>query len=307
MIEGGNVMNSKMKRLLRSQVSYNFSRDTEPICHARNGETLMVETPDCFGGAIGSELDTHEKLDLEKVNGAVGPIYVEGAEPGGCLKVSILNIRILSIKGVMMTIPGFGLLKEQIKTGKTKICRISSNRVIFNEKIRIPLRPMIGTIGVAPAVGSVSTISPEAHGGNLDTKDVRAGSSAYFPVTVEGALLGVGDCHAVMGDGEICVTGVEVPAQVTLRVQVLPEPKLSRPIIETKDEWMTVASGSTLEEAAKLAVGDMMNIVQRRLGMTAEDAYMFLSAAGDLRISQVVNPLVTVRMTISKSYLKSAI
>ncbi|MEM3004968.1 MAG: acetamidase/formamidase family protein, partial [Candidatus Bathyarchaeia archaeon] len=295
------------RRLSATQVSYTFSPTTEPSYHVRSGDTLVVETPDCFGGVIKSEQDTHDVLDLERVNGVVGPIYVEGANPGDCLKVKIRSIRITSRTGVMMTIPGFGLLKESIKTGKTKICRISKNRIVFKDGLMIPLSPMIGTIGVAPERETVSTITPSAHGGNLDAKDVKAGSSVYFPVFVKGALLGLGDCHATMGDGEVCVTGVEVPAQVTLKVEVIGGFKLFRPIIESENEWMTLGSAATLEEAARQATEDMLNIVKQKLGMGDEEAYMFLSAAGDLRISQVVNPQKTVRMALSKSYLKSII
>jgi amidase len=300
-------MASKARRLSATQVSYTFSPTTEPKYHVRSGDTLVVETPDCFGGVIKSEQDTHDVLDLERVNGAVGPIYVEGANPGDCLKVKIRSIRITSRTGVMMTIPGFGLLKENIKTGKTKVCRISKNRIVFEDGLRIPLSPMIGTIGVAPERETISTITPGSHGGNLDTKDVKAGSSVYFPVFVKGALLGLGDCHATMGDGEVCVTGVETPAQVTLKVDVIHGLKLFRPIIETGDEWMTLGSAATLEEAAKQAAEDMLNIVKKKLGLSDEEAYMLLSAAGDLRISQVVNPNATVRMAVSKSFLKSII
>ncbi|MBS7622406.1 acetamidase/formamidase family protein [Candidatus Bathyarchaeota archaeon] len=300
-------MASKARRLSATQVSYTFSPATEPKYHVESGDTLIVETPDCFGGVIESEQDTHDVLDLERVNGAVGPIYIEGANPGDCLKVKIRSVRVTGGTGVMMTIPGFGLLRESLKIGKTKICRISKNRIVFKDGVKVPLSPMIGTIGVAPELETVSTITPGAHGGNLDTRDVKAGSSVYFPVFVKGALLGLGDCHAAMGDGEVCVTGVEVPAQVTLKVDVIHGFKLLRPIIETEDEWMTLGSAATLEEAARLATQDMLDIVKRKLGMGDEEAYMLLSAAGDLRISQVVNPYTTVRMAVSKNHLKSII
>ena len=144
------------------------------------------------------------------------------------------------------------------------------------------------------------------HGGNLDTKDIKAGSTIYFPVFVKGALLALGDCHAAMGDGEVCVTGVEVPARVTLRIHAMNNLSLKRPLIETEEEWMTIGNGESLEEAARQATLDMMDIIQRKLGFSRGDAYMLLSAVGDLRISQVVDPLVTVRMALSKKYLKEA-
>lgn len=286
---------------------YAFTSKMKPYYRIRSGETIIVHTPDCFGGLIRSEEQDWHDIDFKRVNGAIGPIYVEDAKPGGTLKVEIIDVEIEGDKGVMAIIPGFGLLKEELKElSKFKICRIQNGYIEFNE-LRLEPTPMIGTIGVAPRDMEIPSVTPMDHGGNLDTKDVKAGSTVYFPIFVEGGLLALGDCHAIMGDGEICVTGVEVPAKVTLRAYPLNNVSLKRPLIETKDEWMTIGNGKNLEEAARQASLDMIEIIQRKLGFSREDAYMFLSAIGDLRISQLVDPLVTVRMAVSKKYLKEAL
>lgn len=286
---------------------YVFTSKMKPYYRVRSGETIIIHTPDCFGGSIKSEGQSWHDIDFERVNGAIGPIYVEGAKPGGALKVEIVNIEIEGRKGIMAIIPGFGLLKEELKDlSKFKICQIRDGYIEFNG-LKLESTPMIGTIGVAPRDMEVPSVTPMDHGGNMDTKDVKAGTTIYFPVFVEGGLLALGDCHAIMGDGEICVTGVEVPAKVTLKVHVLNESSLKRPLIETEDEWMSIGNGKNVEEAARQASLDMMEIIQQKLGFSREDAYMFLSAVGDLRISQLVDPLVTVRMAVSKKYLKEAL
>jgi amidase len=288
-------------------VIYVFTRGIEGRYRIRSGDIVIVHTPDCFGGLIWSVEQDWRDIDFSRVNGAVGPIYVEGAEPGGVLKVEVLGVEVEGDRGVMAVIPGFGLLKEYLKDlSKLKVCRIRDGYIDFNG-LKIKATPMIGTIGVAPRDSEVPSVTPMDHGGNLDTKDVKEGNTIYFPIFVEGALLSLGDCHAAMGDGEVCVTGVEVPAKVTLRVHALKGPSLRRPLIETSEEWMTIGNGETLEEAARQATLDMIEIIQRKLGFSREDAYMFLSAVGDLRISQVVDPLVTIRMAVSKKYLRDAL
>ncbi|MBS7644642.1 MAG: acetamidase/formamidase family protein [Candidatus Bathyarchaeia archaeon] len=288
-------------------IIYAFTSRAREHYRIRSGDTVVVHTPDCFGGLIRSEDQDWRDIDFERVNGAVGPIYVEGAEPGGVLKVEVVDVEVEGDRGVMAIIPGFGLLKEDLKDlSKLKICRIRNGYIEFNG-LTLEATPMIGTIGVAPRGVEVPSVTPMDHGGNLDTKDVKAGNTIYFPVFVKGALLALGDCHAVMGDGEVCVTGVEVPARVTLRIHAMNNLSLKRPLIETGNEWMTIGNGKNLEEAARQATLDMMDIVQRKLGFSRGDAYMLLSAVGDLRISQVVDPLVTVRMALSKKYLKEAL
>jgi amidase len=169
--------------------------------------------------------------------------------------------------------------------------------------VRIPLRPCLGTIGVAPAGDGVSTIMPGDHGGNLDSRDVGSGTTVYLPVQVAGAGFGLGDPKAAMGDGEVCGTGIGVASRVEATFRVVRDVPLRRPVLETDDEWMAVASAPTLDEAARIAVDDMVALITRVTGDRPEHAYMLLSVAGHLRVSQVVDPWMTARMTIGKAFV----
>jgi amidase len=172
------------------------------------------------------------------------------------------------------------------------------------DRFEIPLRPMLGTIGVAPKTGRWDTVTPHDHGGNLDTSDIRAGARVLFPVNQPGALLALGDAKAVMGDGEVCSTGVEVSVRVTGRLDVLRGRSISRPMIETENEWMTIGSAKDYLEACRLANGDMVDLLAEAHDLSWDDAYILSSAMSDLRISQVVDPLLTVRCCVPKMYVK---
>jgi amidase len=266
-------------------------------------EIFQVETNDCFYGQIKKEEQLVTEVDFSRINPATGPIYVENAEPGDILKVEILDIE-LPEKGVIVTVPGEGILGEMVERAKTNIIEIDGDFCYFNG-LKIPVTPMIGVIGVAPSdeTGEYPTGSPWKHGGNMDTKDITVGSIVYFPVNQPGALLALGDCHAVMGDGEVCVAGCEINSKVTLKVNLIKRKKIEWPIVETKDSWMIVASGKNLEEASKEAVKYAVKYLETGLKISWDDAYMLSSMILDLKISQVVDPNKTVRAVIPKSIL----
>jgi len=169
--------------------------------------------------------------------------------------------------------------------------------------IEVPARSFIGTIGVSPAFEAISTITPGRHGGNMDVPDVCVGNTLYLPVAVEGALLGLGDVHAVQGDGEICGTAVEVSSKVTLKVELERNKKLDWPRIESKDEIMTVCSSRPLEEAVRLAFLELIKWLETDYDFERYDAYAFLSLAAKARIAQVVDPLFTAVAKLPKKML----
>ena len=249
---------------------------------------------------IHSDEDPATNIDLGHVNAATGPVYVNGARPGDTLLAEILEIKPWNW-GAALIIPGFGFLQDTLPGPFTKVFHYEEGGYIeWGNKLRIPLRPMIGTIGVAPRE-AITTLSSGAHGGNLDTTDIRAGSKVYLPVIVEGALFGVGDVHATMGDGEVCGTGVECGAETTIRLDLLRGKTIPRPRIETLEEIMTVASAETLELAIKTALQDMVEWLREEKGLTAEEAYVLISITGDVRIGQIVDPAVTVRVALPKN------
>jgi amidase len=287
---------------------YHFRPDMEPKWFVESGDLIEVQPPGGVGSWSPSEEDVVEQVDIENAedshNAATGPIHVQGALPGDTLMFDIMDIDVAVPVGRIMLIPTFGLLRNHFGQARTKIVNVDGETVDFNG-LRIPVQPMIGTIGVAPATGAWSTVYPHDGGGNMDCNAVAPGSRIYLPVAVEGGLLAMGDTKPAMGDGEVNGTGVSAPVVIRGRVNVVKE-TIPRPIIETTDEWMTVASADTLEEACEFANLDMVRLLERNTGMSLEDAYMLTGVVGDLRICQVVNPKVTVRMAISKRYLPNA-
>jgi len=194
----------------RDHVFYAFSPALSPVVRVRQGEEVILETHDCFGGQLQSEADLVESLDWARINPATGPVYFEGARPGDILRVDLLELDVPD-RSTMVTIPGEGVLGDVITQMETAILTLEQGHVVFKGKVRIPKRPMIGVIGVAPAEDSVPNGTPGAHGGNMDCTLVGQGARVYFTVGVEGALLGCGDMHTVMGDGEIVVCILVVP------------------------------------------------------------------------------------------------
>lgn len=288
----------------RKTVIYAMSPHNPPAARAESGATVCFETIDCFGGQITSPEQRLGGLDWDNINPATGPLYVEGAQPGDVLKVEILDIA-LADHGVMTDAPNEGVIGAVLTEESTKLIPIRAGRAVFNDKLSFPIRPMIGVIGTAPAAGAVPTGTPGPHGGNMDCKRIGPGATLYLPVAVEGALLAMGDLHAVMGDGEVVVCGVEIAGRVTVRVTVLHDCPLPTPFLTTETAFMTISSASTLEAAASDATLRMREVLIHQVGMEAHEAGMLLSAAGDVRICQMVDPQVTCRMEVPLAVAES--
>ncbi|AFZ74295.1 acetamidase/formamidase family protein [Natronobacterium gregoryi] len=284
---------------------YEFTPDLEPIATVDSGAELTIETRDSLDGAVQSEDDIIESVP-EEVNAATGPIAVEAAEPGDVLRVEIEAVRVTEDRGRVITIDGFGLLDgyDEIEAPRSRITPVEDDSIAFDD-LEVPIDPVVGTIGVAPADESYTTLVPHDHGGNLDTTDVTGGNTIYFPVFQEGAMLAMGDSKAAMADGEMCGTGAEIATAIDVTVEVIDDPNvaLERPLLETDDAWKTVASADTLEQACKLANLDAIELLAAEHGIDETDAYAFSSLVADLEISQVVDPLVTVRNAVPREYL----
>lgn len=289
-----------VKLVSGDKVIYRFKPNMEAIETISPGDIIKVETNDCFYQQIIREEQVLTEIDYDRLNPATGPIYIEGAEPGDLLKLKIISIDVKD-KGVVAVVPNEGALGDQVTKPVIRVIEIEDGQAIFHG-IKMPIRPMIGVIGVAPADedGEWPTDSPWKHGGNMDTTDIKAGSTLYFPIRQKGALLALGDCHAIMGDGEICFTGLEIPAEVVLEVGLLKGKATKWPFVETDEYTMVIASGDDLEEAVYESAGQAVKHIQDSLGIDWEDAYVFASLSVDLKISQVVDPKVTVRAAIPK-------
>ncbi|MCP4540962.1 MAG: acetamidase [Chloroflexi bacterium] len=292
------------KKLTRDTVFYAFSTDLKPALEIEPGETVQMETHDCFCGQIQSESDMIDDLDWERVNPATGPVYVRGAHPGDVLAVEIQDVRTAD-QGVMVTVPGEGALGDIITEVETRIFRMEEGQAVFNDKVRLPIKPMIGVIGVAPQGEPVPNGTPDAHGGNMDCTLIGAGCTVYLPVNVDGALLGMGDMHSVMGDGEIVVCGLETAGEAIFSTRVLKQAKLPTPFLETADLVAAVHSAPTIDEATDGAIHRMAQFLTEMVGMGVNEAGMIMSIAGELKFCQVVDPLKTVRFEFPKSILSA--
>ena len=291
-----------MQVIPKDKVIYSFNPKNPMEYSVQDGESFWVETDDCYSGQISSEKILRPQIDISIMDCSVGPIAVEGAEPGDVLCIEVLDIQ-LAPQGVMVTSPGLGLLGYRIKEANTKIIPIKDGYAIFSPEIHLPLTPMIGVMGVAPKEGDIHCSVPGDHGSNMDTKMVKVGSKVYLPVGVKGAGLAVGDIHACMGDGEISGTGIEIAGKMFLKTTVLKKSFTSRPIIETKDSIFTIASAADIHEAIRAALEDMVSLLMRKKNLAFPDAYRLLSAACDIQISQLVNNSLTVRVRAPKADL----
>lgn len=294
-----------MKKLGSKTFVYKMSAENKPALTVRPKETVVIETQDGFGGMIRRDEDPFPAIDLDHINQTTGPIYVEGAEPGDTLVVDVRKIA-LPKQGVTTIFPGFGALHDEFNQEWKRICPIHAGHVIFPKAIKLPVHTVIGTIGVAPAQGSVGNLYPGPHGGNMDINDITTGSKAYFPVFVPGALFSLGDGKAVMGDGETNGVGIEISMKVTVILDLIKGKSISRPRLENANYKMTVASSKTLEEASKTALKDMIDMLTDETTLTREEAYVLLGAVGDIKIANIVDPEVTVRVAVPKYVFRQA-
>ena len=291
-----------MLRIKRDTVVYAMSPDNAPAACAKDGDTILFETMDCFSGQIRKETDQLGTLDWSRINPATGPVYIEGAQPGDMLKVEILRID-LAPQAATVESPDSGVTGLAATEEHTKILPVGEGAVVFNDAITLPECAMIGVIGTAPKEGAVSTGTPDLHGGNMDCKRIGAGATLYLPVNVEGALLAMGDLHAVMGDGEVCVCGAEIAGEVTVKVTVVKGAKMPLPFLVTKEAAMAIYSAPGLDAAAEGTTLRMRSFLIDAVGMQPHEAGMLLSLAGDLRICQCVDPNKTCRMELPLSIL----
>ncbi|MEM4020626.1 MAG: acetamidase/formamidase family protein [Desulfurococcaceae archaeon] len=281
-------------------VFYRFSPDNKPVAFIRPGDKVIIHTRDCFGGQITSDDQTIEGVDFSHVNPATGPLYIEGAGPGDALIVKILSIEIAE-KGFIVTAPGSGVLHHLVKMAKTRPCYIEENMVKFLG-YKIPVRKMIGVIGVATNERTPTGV-PGRHGGNLDTRFITEGAMVVLPVEYEGALFGLGDLHATMGDGEVCVSACEVPGKVMVEFDIVKGHAPPWPIVQYHDSLYILVSHEDLNKALNEVVEITVEVISRGLNLEWHDAYMLASIGIDVGISQLVDPRKTVWARIPISLL----
>jgi len=295
----------------------------KPVLRAASGDRVRVETMVAGGlqrlrlaGATEAEipesLKTVERQVTERGPGAhpmTGPIFVEGAEPGDTLEIGIGAIEFLHDFGVNAFSPGGGTLPDAYPYAGLRLLRwrAGANRVEFKPGVTLPLAPFFGSIGVAPPplVGRISSRPPGYHGGNLDNKELITGTTLYLPVHVPGALLSIGDGHALMGDGEVTGTALETSLRGTFELRVRKGPRLRWPRAETPTHYIAMGLDPDLDEAARIATREMVDFLVAERGLTRDEAYMLCSLAADLRVTQVVDATKGVHVMLAKSVFET--
>lgn len=285
-----------------SKTLFSFDKDLEPVLKVPSGETVRIRTKDCFGNQLQGPEDQLSEIDWEAINPATGPIYVEGAVAGGTLKVHIDNIE-LDAQTSSCTGKDEGVCGDRFSDWATHFCKVEDGKVVWDERLSIPIAPMIGVIGVAPEGEPVNCGTPGKHGGNMDNNAIAAGATLYFPVAVDGALFGCGDMHAVMGDGEVSVSGAEVAGYATVTLTALPELSVPNPLIENDTHFGIIVSAESLDKAAELAVQQMVDLLASCTNESEADLVMLLSLVADVRVCQMVDPEKTVRFMVPKYVL----
>jgi acetamidase/formamidase len=281
------------------------------------GDTIDTNTLDCFGSAIAAPTDTLSKVKME--NPLTGPFYIEGAQPGDTLVIKFLELTVDGDQGIGALGPRFGALSSSTFTPMLNHDlpeRIwffpidkANNTATFKASdtdftAKIPLHPFLGCIGTAPANGEVrSSLVSAEYGGNLDTPEASPGNILYLPVSVLCALLYIGNGHAAMGDGEVAGTAIEAPMRVKIQVDLIKGKKTPWPRFENDDYLMAIGIGRPLEDATRIAYTELIKWVHDEYGLSQLDLYELMSVAGEMRVSEIVNPSYVVVAKINKKYL----
>jgi amidase len=306
-----------------TSLTYSFG-GAAPVASVKPGTVLSTWTQDCFAGRVRSTSDlVSEVCDPRYINPQTGPFYVEGAEPGDTLAVHFRSIVPRESRGASTTVPLFGSLTATHFTAmlhdplpeRTWIYEIDNADAVVrydaldsSYQIDLPLDPMHGTVGVAPALGEVrSSLTPGDWGGNMDTPEMRAGSTCYLGVNVEGALFSLGDGHARQGEGETCGVAVECAMDTVLVLDLIKGgPPTAWPRLEDDQYLMTTGSARPLEDAFRIAHSELVHWVRELTGLSSMDAYQLVSQTALTPIANVVDTNYTVVAKMAKQYLPGA-
>jgi amidase len=270
-----------VRRLSRNRNFTIWRPEMDPAYRVKSGEVVLIELSHGLPGLVTRDGIFHEPGPGSVVNPQTGPVFVEGIEPGDGLAIDILDIKV----------GDWGYCSG-------KIFELRDGYAVFSPTLRLPIEPMIGGIGVAPSEGTADTHAPGDTGGNMDCRDIRAGSTIIFKARVAGALAGMGDAHALQGDGEITGQGIETDAEVLVRFRKLPESLSERPVIIRPESFSTLGAHKNLEDAAWQATEDMITLLQHKTGRSEKDARLLVGLTGKLKINQIVDPTKGARMEV---------
>jgi acetamidase/formamidase len=305
-------------RLGTDRLHHRWNASLSPALTIRSGDTVCFECLESAGGQLTRESTVADflRIDRGRIHALTGPVRIEDAQPGDVLEVRIRQVR-HGGWGWTSLYPGMGLLHERFKDPYLFIWELGETFSDSLAPARVPLRPFCGVMGVAPAGdGESPTRPPGPFGGNMDVRDLTDGATLYLPVFHAGALFSVGDVHAAQGDGEVCLNGIETPAEVVLTFEIRRDFRLDAPMAETPaqpvpanasaGEWLMIEAHTDPMMAAAAATGRMVDFIASRWQLPAEQAYVLCSAAMSLRLSQVVNrPVTTVTASLPKGILSA--
>ena len=292
-----------------------WNRALPPRLTISSGDTVHMSCLDASGGQVkpGASVEDFLAIDRNRIHALTGPIFIDGAEPGDVLEIQVLQVEHRGW-GWTSVIPGLGFLKDRFREPYLFHWALDPEISRSLGSAIVPLRPFCGVMGVAPAEdGEFRTRPPGPFGGNMDVRELCTGAKLYLPVFNRGALFSAGDAHAAQGDGEVCINGIECPAEVSLRFWVHRHQALSGPLLESAesrspdapaDAWIVVESDTDAIQAARKATERMIDLLIARWSFSPTHAYLLCSVAMKLRISQVVNePMITVSAAMPKCVL----
>ncbi|MGZ8481313.1 MAG: acetamidase/formamidase family protein [Candidatus Limnocylindria bacterium] len=290
-----------MLHIRREQNHLAWDPAIPPVATVGSGDEIEFDCLDASNGQLTADSTTDDiaTLVFDQVDQVTGPVAVEGAEPGDTLQVDLLEF-VPADWGWTASIPGFGLLAEDFPEARYKVTRLDgSDHAEFWPGIRVPIAPFCGELGVAPAKGPLSTIPPDVHGGNMDTRHLVAGSTLFLPIFVAGANFSIGDGHATQGDGEVSGTAIETPMRARVRLTVRKDLRVTAPeflaapdphaLLRNGARYATDGIGPDLMDASRGALRRMIEWMGREHGLEPMEAYLLCSVAVDLRISEVVD------------------
>src|SRR6202050_2045159 len=302
-------------RLTAEPTHPRWNRALEPRLTIASGDTVHMSCLDSSGSQVtpSASVEDFLAIDRGRIHALTGPIRVDGAEPGDVLQIDVLQVEHRGW-GWSSVIPGLGFLKEQFREPYLFHWALDPQVSLSLGPAIVPLRPFCGVMGVAPTEdGEFRTRPPGPFGGNMDVRELRSGATLYLPVLTSGALFSAGDAHAAQGDGEVCINGIECPADVTLRFHVHKGKPLAGPLVESprcRAEHAVGECGIVVESAtdavvpARAATSRMIDLLVARWGFSDVHAYLLCSVAMHLRLSQVVNePMFTVSAAIATTVL----
>jgi amidase len=287
-----------MKQLGRDHHIYFLEPEAEAAITLQSGEELLVETWDAFEGVRDPVVLGAKSL----LGPATGPIAVAGAEPGDALRVEFISIQPKD-GATHMVMPGRGFLDEEFTEGYPTTLRIDGDDLVLPQGVRLPMAPSMGFVATTPTYTQRTATDSGPYGGDIDMKELVAGSTMFLPVFVPGGMLALGDCHALVGDGAVAGTGAECSSDTRIRVSVEKGMNLRGPRVITPEHFVVLSHGEELGPAMKQAVRDMVDFLVQEKGLEPYDAYTLCSLAGDVRVSRTFRPISPVKMMLSRHAL----